>query len=247
MPKVSIITPIYNHGFLLDRSGSSVMAQTFKDFEWIMLNDGSTDNTAEHIKRWEKICDKLVVTHIPKRVPFEDALNMTIKLATGDFISGLQADDALEPTFLEDLYEVAKDVDFAYSLYYGHKYYGRNLKLNLNPIGRAFKPGPFGFGSLPISYMARREKCWKYLMQDSGVTCADEGCCSWIQFLIDDTIRFGFVKKPLYKHIRDYPINKHTGDQSQEAGRNHFLSKWRAKHFNKAKKRFLELKAMYDK
>ena len=54
MPKISVIVPIYNSGKYLDKCLKSLLNQTFKDFEVIIVNDGSTDNSQEIIDKYTK-------------------------------------------------------------------------------------------------------------------------------------------------------------------------------------------------
>ncbi|WP_312313501.1 glycosyltransferase family 2 protein [Streptococcus parasuis] len=54
MERITIFTPTYNRAYTLDKCYSSLVRQTCKDFEWLIIDDGSTDNTAELVTRWQK-------------------------------------------------------------------------------------------------------------------------------------------------------------------------------------------------
>ena len=51
-PEISIIVPVFKVEKYLNKCISSILSQTFKDFEWLVLDDGSTDNTGELFKKW---------------------------------------------------------------------------------------------------------------------------------------------------------------------------------------------------
>ncbi|MDE7254859.1 MAG: glycosyltransferase [Helicobacter sp.] len=53
-PIFSIITPTFNRAHTLHRVYASLVTQTFTDFEWIIIDDGSTDNTREQVMQWQK-------------------------------------------------------------------------------------------------------------------------------------------------------------------------------------------------
>ena len=50
--KITLFTPTYNRAYILDTLYRSVQRQTFRDFEWIIMDDGSSDNTEELVKGW---------------------------------------------------------------------------------------------------------------------------------------------------------------------------------------------------
>ena len=99
MPKVSVIIPCYNHGRFIDDAVDSILAQTFQDFEIIIVNDGSTDEyTVNKLKNYNK--SKTVVHHTENR-KLPAARNFGIRNSSGEFILTLDADDKFYPTFIE--------------------------------------------------------------------------------------------------------------------------------------------------
>ena len=67
MPKISVIVPVYNYGRYLRQALESVLAQQFDDFEIIVVNDNSTDNTAEVLKEFEGHPKIRLITHDENR------------------------------------------------------------------------------------------------------------------------------------------------------------------------------------
>ncbi len=98
MPKVSVIIPCYNHGKYIDEAVDSILNQTFKDFEIIIVNDGSTDElTNNKLKQYDK--PKTFVIN-KENEGLSVARNTAIKRAVGEYILTLDADDTFEPSFL---------------------------------------------------------------------------------------------------------------------------------------------------
>lgn len=94
-PLVSVIIPTYNRANFLPRAIKSVLFQTFKDFEIIIADDGSTDNTNKVVKRFN---DKRIIyvhSEINKGAP--TARNAGLRIANGEFIAFLDSDDEWLP------------------------------------------------------------------------------------------------------------------------------------------------------
>jgi glycosyltransferase involved in cell wall biosynthesis len=102
-PKISVISACYNHGKFINEMVDSVINQTFDDYEIVIVNDGSTDNTAEILN---KITDQKVrIIHTENHGP-ADARNSAIKLARASIIMNLDADDKIAPDLLEKAYRI---------------------------------------------------------------------------------------------------------------------------------------------
>ena len=99
--KVSVIIPCYNLGHYLDEAVASVLAQTFQDFEIVVVDDGSTDAaTQERLADYRRPKTRLF------RVPhggLAAARNVAIANTSGEYLCALDADDWLDPSFLEKL------------------------------------------------------------------------------------------------------------------------------------------------
>jgi len=104
---ISVIVPVYNRGDKIKRAIDSVLSQTFKDFELIIINDCSTDNSVQIINEFSDSRIKLL--HTPKNSGAAIARNIGIKNAKGDIISFLDSDDFYEPEILEVSYKLLND------------------------------------------------------------------------------------------------------------------------------------------
>ncbi len=98
MPKVSVVIPCYNLGVYLDEAVSSVLAQTFTDFEILVVNDGSTDpETCRILNGYSRAKTRVIHT---ENGGVSAARNKGIEEASGEYILPLDADDLIMPDYL---------------------------------------------------------------------------------------------------------------------------------------------------
>lgn len=112
MPKISVIMSVYNGEKFLKESVLSILNQTYADFEFIIINDGSTDLSLEILKDFEEK-DKRIRLISRENKGLTPSLNEGIKLAQGEYIARMDADDISMPerfekqiTFLEENKEI---------------------------------------------------------------------------------------------------------------------------------------------
>lgn len=112
-PTVSIITPAYNAERLLSDTVASVLAQTFKDFELLVVDDGSSDGTLELARHWARTDARVrVFTHHNRGS--SAARNIGIRHSRGEYIALLDSDDLWQPIFLATqmaIFDQHADVD----------------------------------------------------------------------------------------------------------------------------------------
>lgn len=84
--KFSVVLPIYNVEKYLNRCLDSVMNQTYKKLEIILVDDGSPDNCPQMCDNWEKVDDRIKVVH-KKNAGLGEARNSGLDVATGDYIA----------------------------------------------------------------------------------------------------------------------------------------------------------------
>jgi len=99
MPKVSVIIPVYNYGKYLSQAVQSVLSQQFADYEIIIVNDGSTDNTAEVLREFEDHLKIKLITHKENR-GLVRSCHEAIEASTGEYIIRLDADDYFDENAL---------------------------------------------------------------------------------------------------------------------------------------------------
>ena len=100
MPKVSVLIPTYNAAAFLDEAITSVLNQTFSDFELVIVDNCSTDNSKEIISKY--LTDKRVRYHINEtNIGHVRNFNKCLELAKGEYLKFLCADDKFHPQLLE--------------------------------------------------------------------------------------------------------------------------------------------------
>ena len=115
LPKVSVIIPTYNRALLLKKAIESVLKQTFKDYEIIVVDDGSTDNTREIVNSCFSPLIKYIYQENNGR---SNARNQALKIAQGQYIAYLDSDDMYLPDKLEkqiSILDKNRDIGMVYT------------------------------------------------------------------------------------------------------------------------------------
>lgn len=99
MPEISVIMPVHNGEKYLREAVESILTQTFSDFELIVVDDGSTDSTADIIKSISD--DRIVYLKNDRNIGISDTLNKGILSSRGKYIARMDADDISLPSRLE--------------------------------------------------------------------------------------------------------------------------------------------------
>lgn len=108
MPAISIITTVYDAKDYLPLTVQSILAQSFSDFELILVEDGSPNGCGELCDQLAKTDPRIRVVHKKNGGP-ASAANAGLDAATGDYISYVDSDDLLHPDFLKTLYNTVKE------------------------------------------------------------------------------------------------------------------------------------------
>ena len=174
MPLISVIIPAYNAAGQLHLSVGSVLKQDMGDFELIIINDGSTDNTADVAQAMAESDSRIVVYNVENGGP-ASARNHGIDFAKGQYIMFLDADDTLEPDALSRTASDIKDSPILLTGYYiinsndtqKIPYFFESSNLSKDELGGQFVP-------LYVSNLLNQ--CWAKLYLTS--------------FLRDNNIRF---------------------------------------------------------
>ncbi len=101
--KISIVVPIYNAEKYLDRCIQSILNQSYKDLEIILIDDGSTDSSNKICNNYQKR-DNRIKFISQKNEGVSAARNRGISEATGEFIGFVDSDDYIQPNMYETLY-----------------------------------------------------------------------------------------------------------------------------------------------
>lgn len=120
IPKVSIIVPCYGVEKYLDRCMESLVNQTLKDIEIILVDDKSPDRVPDMCDAWCNKDSRIKVIHKPINEGLGFARNTGLEIATGEYVAFVDSDDFVELDMFEQLYNEAKksEADVVYSNFF---------------------------------------------------------------------------------------------------------------------------------
>ena len=117
----SIVIPVYNVAGYVEKCLDSILAQTFEDYEVILVDDGSTDETPAIIDQYAKKDDRITVIQ-KKNEGVSIARNTGMEKATGKYFLFFDGDDFVEPYCLQELHEIAEKNNIDTIIYGYHRY-----------------------------------------------------------------------------------------------------------------------------
>jgi len=131
-PLVSVIIPSYNHSRYIVQAVESVIGQTNGQWELIIVDDGSTDNSVELLRSHPVVStDARIQIHVQENGGSHAAINRGLALARGKYLAILNSDDLFAPERLEVLLTEAEQMDgdcFLWRLFSGHRTQGDRRK-----------------------------------------------------------------------------------------------------------------------
>lgn len=130
MSKISIIIPVYNADKYLSKCLSSLLGQSFTDWEAICVNDGSTDNSLDILQEYAKK-DSRIKLLIQDNQGLSQARNNALKIAQGDYISFLDADDWINDDYLQGLYNAIIEHDACIAVSVGIRKYKSHIRYRI--------------------------------------------------------------------------------------------------------------------
>jgi CMP-N-acetylneuraminic acid synthetase len=208
MPKVTVYIPVHNYGRFLPQAIESVAAQKYHDWELIVINDGSTDETREVLARYSAHPQIAVVHQQQRGLPVSN--NVALRLARGEYIVRLDADDYLDENMLLVLANIL-DTHPAVGLVYPD-YYRVDERGDILGVERRNKVGSeitvYDMPAHGACTMIRKSCLLELGGYSEDIACQD-GFDLWVRF-ID---RFGIynVNVPLFY----YRQHKHSLTKDQ--------------------------------
>ncbi|MCC4414511.1 glycosyltransferase [Limosilactobacillus reuteri] len=227
---VSIIVPIYNAEKYFNRCLDSLVSQTYKKIEIILIDDGSLDKSSELCDAWAKRDHRIKVIHKANR-GLSDARNVGIEEAKGMYLCFVDSDDFIEKTLIEETYSIAKkaeadiviysnyDVDWngkrkRHDLVSSKEFYQNDEIMNLlfkESIGAMPKNESDGeVGLAPWGKLYKRS-----LIEKNSIFFKDEHKLMYedLMFLLDlmpHVKRAVILNKPLYNYYQNKSSLTHT-------------------------------------
>jgi glycosyltransferase involved in cell wall biosynthesis len=196
-PHISVVLPTYNRGHVLPRAIGSVLRQTYQDFELLVIDDGSSDDTEKLISKYSDA--RIRYVKHARNLGQAPATNTGVRLALGTYISIIHSDDEWLPQMLEKIFSkfsMDRDVGCVYTQY-GIVDIGGRVKLanDFSLEGYIYKDAlAQGYITLPTTLSVRRT-CFDVVgmfSQDNNV-CMDDDMC----FRLAKQFKFGLVREIL--------------------------------------------------
>ncbi|MBR1598069.1 MAG: glycosyltransferase family 2 protein [Lachnospiraceae bacterium] len=101
-PEISVVMPVYNSVSTIKRAVDSILNQTYKDFEFIIINEyGSNDGSKEYIEEIMKFDDRIILIQNEKKLGIAGSLNIGIHISKGKYVARMDADDEALPDRFE--------------------------------------------------------------------------------------------------------------------------------------------------
>lgn len=133
MPMFSIIIPVYNSANTIRECLESIVSQSFSDFEVIIVNDGSTDNTEEIIKSFSENDTRIKLYSFPNS-GVSETRRRGISLATGEYILQVDSDDTINSDLFSQLSVVIYKFEFPEIIRFNCELVGDNPKKKSSAI-----------------------------------------------------------------------------------------------------------------
>ena len=223
-PTVSVIIPTYNRANLVDKAIKSVLSQTYQDFEIIVIDDGSTDNTEEIIRGFK---DKRVkyIKKYKKNRGISATRNIGIKVARGKYIASLDSDDEWLPDKLDKQIKILQDGPPELGVVYSNSCYIDESGKNINKLPKPKKLEGYIYEDLlggnyvgtPSTVLIRKE-CFHRVGLFDDLLNAQADWDMWIR--IAKYYRFALIKIPLVKYrLHSDQLSKNLGVKIISANR----------------------------
>lgn len=214
--KISIITTTFNSDATVAKTFESVLAQTFRDIEYIVVDGASTDNTLDIIKKYEAVFNGQMQWLSEKDTGVYDAMNKGLARVTGDIVGFLNSDDFFtDNDCLQAVIEAftANDIDAIY----GNVHYVHSDDLDTMVrfySSKRFRPNLMRLGFMPAhpSFYCKREIYNKYGVFDTSYKIASD---------FELLLRFIYVHKIKTKYIPKDFVTMRTGGLSTSGFRSH--------------------------
>ena len=209
MPLVSVIVPVYKVEQVVKNCIESILNQTFTDFELILVDDGSPDNSGRICDEYAKKDDRVIVIH-KENGGVSSARNVGIDKAKGKYICFVDSDDYAEMSYLQELVEQMNDeVKFAFCCYYKVTESGKRNKVIipnktdyfLIDKNNIFSINDYVVMSQPWNKIFLREIiCDNNLKMDESLSIGEDMLFvfEYLSKIIDG--KFAVVNKPLYDY-----------------------------------------------
>lgn len=206
-PEISIVVPCYNVADSVIRCIESIRNQTYKNFIVLLIDDGSTDETSEIIKR--DICsDKRFRLYHKSNGGLSSARNFGLHKVKTRYVCFIDSDDYIEPEYLELLYKSIQDNNSDVSACYANAIYPDFI--NLVTFNNDFS----GLARAPAAWnkLYKTELFHRFKLSYPEGKCYEDVEVSSELLLVD--VKFSIVKRPLYNYVQNPKSISHKYDST---------------------------------
>jgi glycosyltransferase involved in cell wall biosynthesis len=228
--KVSIGIPFYNPGRFFRASIESILKQTFTDFELILVDDGSTDNSLEVAQSFQDT--RITVISDGKNKGLPNRLNELIDLSKGEYIARMDADDIVSSVRIAQqvaLLDKTPDVDLIAtglcsitdnSEVIGYRLPALEKRIELSVVNAVFGKADIGHATI----MAR--KSWYQRNRYNEDARLMEDYQLWADAAIRNDLRVAFIKSPLYFYREESSVTPRKAIKAHFNGYKLILSRY---------------------
>lgn len=207
---ISIIVPVYNTQDYLDKCLTSIINQTYKNIEIIIIDDGSTDNSKEIIEKYMNN-DNRILYYYQKNSGVGIARNKGIDLSRGNYITFIDSDDYINEKYIEKMYKAIKPDDaFSICGTINVSYDGQEKTVNVNKkLVDTFR-----------GIAQYRRFINKRILLESQIKFSDVKICEDLEFysklMIYSEMKYSIVDESLYYYVQRKNSLIHTYEKNQE-------------------------------
>ena len=209
-PLVSVIVPCYNMEKFISYTIESVQRQTYTHWELLIVDDASTDNTADIVKSHQKQDDRIQFFVKPKHSGIADTRNQCIKMAKGRYLAFLDADDLWHPEKLETQLQfmMERNIGFSYSSYDCIDEAGNPLEKKVKAIGNLDHDAYMHNTIIGCSTVMIDTSIIKEVVVPNFRTSEDSA--TWLNIL-----KKGFIAYGIDSFLTSYRIRQHSASSNK--------------------------------
>lgn len=213
MSKISVIIPVFNGEKYLKRCLNSLINQTIKDYELIIVNDGSTDNTNKILNEYKKKYQNIVIVERENK-GISESRNDGLKIATGKYICFVDSDDFVDNNYLEELLNKMESDDFDFvtaNIYLTYPNKEKKIEIDL-------KYDCLTLSDLKKYFLSLYPVVWnkmykKILLKDLKFSKTFAEDVKYLYELLPKVKKIGKVNKYLYHYVQRDNSESHVYDK----------------------------------
>lgn len=237
MPRVTVLMPTYNVALWVDEAVRSVLCQTYSDFELLVVDDGSTDDTLDHVRTFK---DKRIrIAAFPDNVGLADNLNRGLDLIDTELVARMDGDDIAEPDWLETGIKVLDSHPEVGVCSFGFQFFGAKTSLVRFPEKHEDSKVQMLFGCTVIVPVLRRKIFTDNHLRYLTETFPAEDYSLWTRAY--RVTRVYNVQRTLF-HYRTHPTQISTSRRQAQIERSNEVRlqmlEWLNPDFNEEEKKF---------